>query len=36
MVSLWQHNLEAWRVVRPINWQMRRPGAVAVLTGVTL
>ena len=33
MVSLWQQNLAAWRVVRPINWQLRRPGAVATLTG---
>ncbi len=33
MVSLWQQNLAAWRVIRPINWEMRRPGAVATLTG---
>jgi HK97 family phage major capsid protein len=34
LVSLWQNNLAAWKVVRPINWKMRRDGAVAVLTGV--
>jgi hypothetical protein len=33
-VSLWQNNLTAWRVVRPINWKLRRTGAVGVLTGV--
>lgn len=32
LVNLWQRNLVAWRVVRPINWQLRRPNAVAVLT----
>ena len=29
--SLWQNNLAAWRVVRPINWTMRRAHAVSVL-----
>jgi len=33
-ISLWQQNLLGWRVVRPVNWLMRRPGAVAVLTGL--
>jgi hypothetical protein len=34
IVSLWQYGLAAWKIVRPINWIMRREGAVAVLTGV--
>jgi hypothetical protein len=34
VTSLFQANLVAWRVVRPIKWTMRRPHAVAVLTGV--
>lgn len=33
--SLWQKNLVGWRVVRPINWAMRRSGCVATLTGVS-
>ena len=32
--SLFAQNLGAWRVVRPINWMMRRAHAVATLTGV--
>ena len=34
MVSLWQHNMIAWRVTRFINWKMARPNCVGVLTGV--
>jgi len=34
LISLWQQNLYGWRVVRPINWTMRRAGCVATLTGV--
>jgi HK97 family phage major capsid protein len=34
-VSLWQHNLACFRVVRPLNWALRRPGACAMLTGVS-
>lgn len=33
-VSVWQHGLVAWRVVRFVNWKLRRSGAVAVLQGV--
>lgn len=33
-VSLWQSDLLAVKLLRFINWQMRRPGSVAVLTGV--
>lgn len=33
LTSLWQRNLVGWRVVRPLNFQMRRPGAIAALTG---
>ena len=32
-VSLWMHNMLAWRVTRYVNWEMARTGAVAVLTG---
>jgi hypothetical protein len=32
--SLWQADLQGWRVVRTISWKMARPGAVAVLSGV--
>jgi HK97 family phage major capsid protein len=32
--SLWQLDLQGWRVVRTINWKLRRSGAVAMLTGV--
>jgi HK97 family phage major capsid protein len=35
VTSFWQMNLVGWRVARPISWEMRRPGAVAVLTGVS-
>jgi hypothetical protein len=33
MVSLWQDNLAAWKVTRSINWKLRRPGAVAMISG---
>jgi hypothetical protein len=34
LTSLWQTNLLAVKVIRFLNWQRRREGAVAVLTGV--
>lgn len=34
-ISMWQNNLMAWRVTRAINWKARRPGAAALLTGVS-
>jgi HK97 family phage major capsid protein len=34
VVSLWQHNLIAVRVLRFINWARRRSGAVAYISGV--
>ena len=33
-VSLWQMGLVGVNIVRHINWQLRRPGAVAVMSGV--
>jgi len=35
LVNLWQSGLVGARVERLIRWQLRRPGAVATLTGVT-
>ncbi|MDT3678064.1 MAG: phage major capsid protein [Burkholderiaceae bacterium] len=35
LVSLWQANMAALRVRRWLNWQARRAGIAAVLTGVT-
>lgn len=35
LVSLWQSNCVGARVTRFVRWKMRRPGAVAVLSGVT-
>lgn len=32
MVNLWQHNLAAWKIIKPANWKMRRAGAVARIT----
>jgi HK97 family phage major capsid protein len=34
-VSLWQHSLAAWKVTRDLNFIMRRPEAVGILTGVS-
>lgn len=34
LVSLWQHNLVAFFVQRYVNWERRRDGAVAYITGV--
>ena len=34
LASLWQFNLLGVRVVRFINWKMRRSGAVAYLSGL--
>jgi HK97 family phage major capsid protein len=34
LTSLWQQNLLAVKIVRFLNWQRRREGAVAYLTGV--
>jgi hypothetical protein len=33
LVSLFQHNLSAWKLTRYINWKMRRSGRVAYITG---
>ena len=33
-LSLWQMGLVGVKIVRHINWQLRRPGAVAVLSGI--
>jgi len=33
MVSLWQQNLAAWKIVKPLNFMMRRSGAVARISG---
>lgn len=33
-VSLWQHGLVCWRVVKKVNFAMRRPTACAYLSGI--
>jgi hypothetical protein len=34
LVSLWQTNSVGFRCERTVNWQLRRPGSVQVLTQV--
>ena len=36
LISLFQHNMVGWRVVRPLNFLMRRANAVATLVGIAL
>ena len=36
MINMWQNGLVAYRVMRALNWQPRRSGAAAYLSGVSI